>query len=197
MLFLSWAAALAFLIIYAWRGAAYLGIIMMPVVLALAASASAFPAEIEAYVPPALRSWWLPVHVILIGWGEAAFGVAFAAAALRLFAAGGPSRALPPPEKLERLEHRAVALGYPAFTAGALVAGAVWAQEAWGAWWSWEPKQTCSLVVFMLATAYLCARRGRGARGARASVLALLIFAAMVLTLFANVAFGGLHSFGI
>jgi ABC-type transport system involved in cytochrome c biogenesis permease subunit len=188
---------LAFLIIYAWRGTAYLGVIMLPLVLALAASASAFPAEIDAYVAPALRSGWLPVHVILASLGEAAFAFAFAAAALRLFAAGGPGRVLPPAVELERVEQRAVALGYPAFTAGALVAGAVWAQEAWGAWWNWEPKQTCSLVVFIIATAYLCARRGRGARGARPSVLALLIFAATVLTLFANVIFGGTHSFGI
>ncbi|HUU55965.1 MAG TPA: cytochrome c biogenesis protein CcsA [bacterium] len=196
-LFLSWASALAFLIIYARTRAAYLGVILIPLALVLAAVASAFPSEIDAQVAPTLRSWWLPVHVILACLGEAAFAVAFAAAALRLFAAGGPGRPLPARDKLENVEYRAVALGYPLFTVGALVAGAVWAQEAWSTWWSWEPKQTCSLVVFILATAYLYARRGRGWRGARTSVLAVLIFAAAAFALFANVIFGGPHSFGI
>ena len=95
------------------------------------------------------------------------------------------------------MEGRAVAVGYPLFTAGALVAGAVWAQQAWSTWWNWEPKQTCSLLVFVLATAYIYARRGRGWRGVRVSVLAMLIFAAAAFALFANVIFGGPHSFGI
>ena len=144
---------------------------------AYAAAASAFPSEIGAYVAPTLRSWWLPVHVILAGAGEAAFAVAFAAAVLRLFASGRPGGLLPAADKLEDVECRAVTLGYPLFTAGALVAGALWAEQAWGAWWNWEPKQICSLIVFLLATAYLYARHGRGWRGARASVLAILLFA--------------------
>jgi len=197
IIFLSWAAAGAFLIMYARKRAAYLGVILMPVALVLAAAASAFPSEIGAYVAPTLRSWWLPVHVILAGAGEAAFAVAFAAAVLRLFASGRPGGLLPAADKLEDVECRAVTLGYPLFTAGALVAGALWAEQAWGAWWSWEPKQICSLIVFLLATAYLYARHGRGWRGARASVLAILLFAAAAFTLFANVIFGGPHSFGL
>ena len=197
MTFLSWASVGAFLIISARSGASYLGVIIMPLALVFAALASAFPSEIGAYVAPALRSWWLPVHVILVCSGEVAFAVAFAAAALRLFATGGPGGLLPDEAKLEKVESGAVAVGYPLFSVGALVAGAVWAQQAWSAWWNWEPKQTCSLIVFILATAYIYARRGRGWRGARVSVLAMLIFAAAAFALFANVIFGGPHSFGI
>jgi cytochrome c-type biogenesis protein CcsB len=197
MTFLSWASVAAFIIISTKTRALCLGVIIMPLALVLAAAASAFPSEIGAYVLPALRSWWLPVHVILVCLGEAAFAVAFAAAALRLFATGGRGSLLPTEGALEKVEARAVSVGYPLFTVGALVAGGVWAQQAWAAWWNWEPKQTCSLIVFLLATAYIYARRGRGWRGARVSVLAMLIFAAAAFALFANVIFGGPHSFGV
>jgi ABC-type transport system involved in cytochrome c biogenesis permease subunit len=195
--FFSWATVLTFLVIYGRKRAAYAGVVLMPVALALAGIASAFPSEIEVQLAPTLRSWWLPVHVILACLGEAAFAVAFAAAGLRLLGGGGRGGRLPAAETLEALESGAVAVGYPLFAVGALAAGAVWAQQAWATWWSWEPKQVCSLLVFLTATAYLHARRARGWRGARASVLAILIFAAAIFTLFANVIFGGPHSFGI
>lgn len=197
MTFLSWASAGGFLIIFARTRVLYPGVILMPLALVIGAAASAFPSDIGAYVEPALRSWWLPVHVILICLGEVAFAVAFAAAALRLFASGGPGGLLPAEDELERIEGRAIAVGYPLFTVGALVAGAVWAQQAWSSWWDWEPKQTISLLVFILATTYLWARRSRGWRGVRAAVLAMLIFAAAAFALFVNVIFGGPHSFGI
>ena len=83
----------------------------------------------------------------------------------------------------------------PLFTIGALVAGAIWAQKSWSVWWNWDPKETSSLVVFLIAAAYLHARHVAGWRGRRSAILAALIFVAAVFTLFANLIFGGLHSY--
>ncbi len=192
----SWAAVLFFLVFY-WRTRqALLGAIVMPIAFILLVLASLFPSDIEGQLIPALQSWWLTIHVTLACLGEGAFAVAFAAAVSRLFRGDKPGRILPSREVLSVLEYRAVTFGYPLFTIGALVAGAIWAQKAWSVWWSWDPKETASLVVFLLATAYLHARHVRGWSGNKAAVLAILIFVASVLTLFANMIFGGLHSYG-
>lgn len=193
----SWAAVLVFLLFY-WRTRlAFLGTIVMPVAFLLIVLASLFPSKIEGQLIPALQSWWLTIHVTLACLGEGAFAVGFAAAVLYLVRGEKPSRYLPAKDTLDLIEYRAVAVGYPLFTIGALVAGAIWAQKAWSVWWSWDPKETASLVVFLIATAYLHARRLRGWRGRRSAVLAILIFLLAVATLFSNMIFGGLHSYGL
>jgi cytochrome c-type biogenesis protein CcsB len=194
---LSWTAVLFFLLFYVKTRGAFLGVIVMPVAFLLIVVSSLFPSDIETQLIPALQSWWLTIHVVLACLAEGAFAVAFAAAFLRLVRSDKPGGRLPSKDRLEDIEYRAVALGYPLFTIGALVAGAIWAQKAWSVWWNWDPKETASLVVFLIATAYLHARRARGWRGTRTAALAILIFVAAVFTLFANLIFGGLHSYGL
>ncbi len=193
----SWASVLIFLLFYLKTRQAFLGTIVMPVAFLLIVLSSLFPSKIEGQLIPALQSWWLTIHVTLACLGEGAFAVGFAAAVLYLFRGDKPSRYLPSKEALDVLEYRAIAIGFPLFTIGALVAGAIWAQKAWSVWWSWDPKETASLVVFLIAVAYLHARRLAGWRGRRTAILAALIFVASVLTLFANLIFGGLHSYGV
>lgn len=193
----SWASVLVFLLFYLKTRQAFLGTVVMPVAFLLIVLASLFPSKIEGQLIPALQSWWLTIHVTLACLGEGAFAVGFAAAVLYLFRGDKASRYLPSRETLDILEYRAVAVGFPLFTIGALVAGAIWAQKAWSVWWSWDPKETASLVVFLVAAAYLHARHVAGWRGRRSAILAALIFVASVLTLFANLIFGGLHSYGV
>jgi cytochrome c-type biogenesis protein CcsB len=193
----SWASVLIFLLFYLRTRQAFLGTIVMPVAFLLIVLSSLFPSKIEGQLIPALQSWWLTIHVTLACLGEGAFAVGFAAAVLYLFRGDKPSRYLPSKETLDVLEYRAIAVGFPLFTIGGLVAGAIWAQKAWSVWWSWDPKETASLVVFLIAVAYLHARRLAGWRGRRTAILAALIFVASVLTLFANLIFGGLHSYGV
>jgi cytochrome c-type biogenesis protein CcsB len=198
LVLLSWAVVMYFLIFYLRTRGAFLGVVVMPVAFLLVAIASLFPADVEGQLMPALQSRWLTVHVVLTCLGEAAFAVAFAAALLRLFRSDGAGAGtrFPSRDRLELIEYRAIALGYPLFAVGALAAGAIWAQKVWSVWWSWDPKETASLVVFLVATAYLHARRVRGWQGARAAALAIMVFAAAAFTLFANLIFGGRHSFG-
>jgi cytochrome c-type biogenesis protein CcsB len=193
----SWASVFFFLVFYVRTRQAFLGTIVMPVAFLLIVLASLFPSRIEGQLIPALQSWWLTIHVTLACLGEGAFAVGFAAAVLYLFRGDKPSKYLPSKDALDVLEYRAIAIGFPLFTIGALVAGAIWAQKAWSVWWSWDPKETASLVVFLIAVAYLHARHVAGWRGKRAAILAALIFVASVFTLFANLVFGGLHSYGI
>lgn len=197
LILFSWAVVFYFLVFYLRTRGAFLGVVVMPVASLSAAAASLFPADVGGGLVPALRSAWVTVHVGLACLGEAAFAVAFAAALLRLFKSGAAGPRLPSPESLELIEYRAITLGYPLFAVGGLVAGAVWAQKVWAAWWSWDPKETASLVVFLVATAYLHARRVRGWQGNRAAVLAILVFVAAAFTVFANLIFGGRHSFGL
>lgn len=195
LLMFSWASVLFYLAFYVKTRQAFLGIIVMPVAFLLLVLGSIFPSEIEGQLVPALQSYWLTIHVTLACLGEGAFALAFAAGVLYLIKPEGKLGFLPERDKLDRIGYAAVAVGYPLFTIGGLVAGAIWAQKAWSVWWSWDPKEVASLVVFLIATVYLHARHLRGWRGAKTAVLQIIIFVAAVLTLFSNMIFGGLHAY--
>jgi cytochrome c-type biogenesis protein CcsB len=190
---------LAFIVFYAvWR-LPLLGALANPVALLLMVTASLFPSEIEAQLIPALQSFWLEIHVTLAALGEGAFAVAAVCSAMYLAlrkAKPNPEGNLPNVELLDKIAYRAMAVGYPLFTIGALVAGAIWAEIAWGAWWSWDPKETGAFVVWVLASLYLHARLSRGWKGVRTAILAILVFIFAILTLLANQILGGLHSYG-
>jgi len=97
---------------------------------------------------------------------------------------------------LDEINYRAVTLGYPLYTLGALFAGAIWAEQAWGAFWSWDPKEVGALIIWLFYSAFLHARYQRVWTGTRTAVLSLTGFAMMMLSFFGNYFFGGLHSYG-
>jgi cytochrome c-type biogenesis protein CcsB len=101
---------------------------------------------------------------------------------------------LPKPQVLDEIGYRAVVVGFPFLTLTILL-GAVWADTAWGSYWSWDPKETASLVTWFIYGAYLHARVMRGWRGDRAAWLLVLGFVAVLFTYFGNLFFGGLHSY--
>lgn len=96
---------------------------------------------------------------------------------------------------LDEVNYRSVALGYPLYTLGALFAGAIWAESAWGSFWSWDPKEVGALIIWLFYSAFLHARYQRGWSGPRTAVLSLIGFAMMMLSLFGNYFFGGLHAY--
>jgi ABC-type transport system involved in cytochrome c biogenesis permease subunit len=96
---------------------------------------------------------------------------------------------------LDEINYRAVTLGYPVYTLGALFAGAIWAESAWGAFWSWDPKEVGALIIWLFYSAFLHARYQRGWSGSRTAILSLTGFAMMMLSFFGNYFFGGLHSY--
>jgi len=96
---------------------------------------------------------------------------------------------------LDEINYRAVTLGYPLYTLGALFAGAIWAEQAWGSFWSWDPKEVGALIIWLFYSAFLHARYQRGWSGTRTAVLSLIGFTMMMLSFFGNYFFGGLHAY--
>jgi cytochrome c-type biogenesis protein CcsB len=98
---------------------------------------------------------------------------------------------------LEDIEYKSIAIGFPLFTIGGLIMGAIWANSAWRTYWSWDPKETWSLITWFIYAGYLHARFVGGWRGKKVSVLALIGFIGVVFTyLGVNLFLSGLHSYG-
>jgi len=152
--------------------------------------------EIQPLIP-ALKSYWIKIHVPanFIGYGAfsmaAMFGAAWLLAGRPFFASRLPSRAW-----LDELSYKAIALGFVFFTI-ATILGALWAAEAWGGYWSWDPKETWALIVWLNYAAWLHTRLVKHVRGALLAWWSLVGFA---ITLFAflgvNMFLSGLHSYG-
>jgi ABC-type transport system involved in cytochrome c biogenesis permease subunit len=160
---------------------------------ALLAVASSPIAPKETLAPiPALRSGWLIIHVALSFIGESFFVVSFVAALAFLFGKDEANKS-----EYDRLTYSSIAIGYPVFTAGALVFGAIWAEQAWGSWWSWDPKEIWALVTWLVYTAYLHLRLTRKRKDALPSIVAVLGFLCAAFTFFGvNYLLPGLHGYG-
>jgi len=104
-------------------------------------------------------------------------------------------RLTPSLDLLDEISYKAVSLGYPLYTVGALFAGAIWAEQAWGSFWSWDPKEVGALIVWLFYSGYLHARYQRGWKGARAAMLVVAGFLMVLLSFFGNYFFGGLHTY--
>jgi cytochrome c-type biogenesis protein CcsB len=144
---------------------------------------------------PALKSNWLLVHVVTAFLGYAAFALAFGAAILYLLQDRQPRASLPPLPVLDRLIYRTTVLGFLLLTLG-IFTGAIWAETAWGRYWSWDPKETWSLITWLIYAALLHARLLKGWHGRRIAWLAVLGFMAVLFT-YLGVSFllTGLHSY--
>jgi cytochrome c-type biogenesis protein CcsB len=187
----------------------YLGLfVMAAVVLVLGL------AETVIYTPagplvPALQSYWLAIHVTAM---TLATGVFFVAAVIgiaylfvdrhaRRVAAGRPTgsdgilRRLPAPEVLDRLAYRTVVFGFPIWTFG-VMAGAIWADRAWGSYWSWDPTETWAFITWVVYACFLHARATAGWRGRRAAYIQLTGFACLLFNvLVISLLVPGLHSY--
>ncbi len=153
-------------------------------------------AEIQPLVP-ALQSWWMKIHVPanFIGYGTFALS-AMVASAYLLKSSGHLVDRLPSLEVLDDVMYKAISVGFAFFTV-ATILGALWAAEAWGGYWSWDPKETWALIVWLNYAAWLHMRLMTGLRGRVASWWALV---GLLVTTFAflgvNMFLSGLHSYG-
>lgn len=96
---------------------------------------------------------------------------------------------------LDEINYRAVSLGYPLYTVGALFAGAIWAEQAWGSFWSWDPKEVGALLVWFFYSAVLHARYNRDWKGGRLAILSVIGTSMIFVTFYGNFFFGGLHAY--
>jgi cytochrome c-type biogenesis protein CcsB len=100
-------------------------------------------------------------------------------------------------DMLDEITYKSIAIGFPIFTLGGLIFGAVWAEQAWGVYWSWDPKETWSLITWFIYAFYLHSRMIRGWRGRKVAIVAVVGFMAVIFTyLGVNLLLSGLHSYG-
>jgi cytochrome c-type biogenesis protein CcsB len=148
-------------------------------------------------VMPALNSYWIAIHVTAAITASGLFIVAGVSAVLYLIRREGPSR-LPGRDELDRAAHRAIVVGFPIWTF-AVIAGAMWADKAWGRYWGWDPKEVWAFVTWLAYAAYLHARATAGWKGRAAMIVSLIGFGCLLFNLIGvNVLpwFGGtLHSY--
>ena len=171
-------------------------------------------AETIIYTPagplvPALQSYWLSIHVTAM---TLATGIFFVAAVLGILylvaeryrariAAGkaqpgnGLLERIPSAAQLDKLTYRTAVFGFPVWTFG-VIAGAIWADQAWGRYWGWDPVETWAFITWVIYAAYLHARATAGWRGARAHYIQLLGFASLITNmLVVQVFITGMHSY--
>jgi len=160
------------------------------ILLAIASSPIA-PRDIQPPIP-ALQSSWLVLHVTFAFIGEAFFTVAFISSIYYL--------AVKDEEKklnADRIIYTSTAIGYPIYTAGALIFGAIWAEAAWGQFWSWDPKETWALITWLTYTVYLHMRFIKKYRGKISAIVQIVAFLFTIFTFFGvNFLLAGLHSYG-
>ncbi|QTA38036.1 cytochrome c biogenesis protein CcsA [Thermosipho ferrireducens] len=140
---------------------------------------------------PALQSYWLVLHVSFAFIGEVFFVVSFATALIYLW-----SKKEKVKKKMDELTYKSILIGFPFFTLGALIFGAIWAKYAWGRFWSWDPKETWSLITWLFYAGYLHSRYLLKWKGKRSSIIAIIAFMLMIFTFFGvNYILSGLHSY--
>jgi cytochrome c-type biogenesis protein CcsB len=203
-------AVAAYLVVLLRQPLRYLGaFVLLPVVLLLGLAGTVLYTAPGPLVP-ALDSYWLKIHVSAAILATGIFLVGFTTSVLYLLReryerrtqAAQPVRfpttlgvRLPAADVLERGTFRVIAFGFPIWTF-AVIAGAIWAEAAWGRYWAWDPKETWAFIAWVIYAAYLHARSTTGVRGRAAVGLAVLAWAAMMFNLFGvNMLISGLHSY--
>lgn len=205
MIFFAWAIILIYLIIE-WRiKSKIIGVFVVPIAFLAMAYASISPDVNNRIEPliPALQSNWLVSHVVTCFMGYAAFAVAFGCGLIYLLKSMGKDNAeklsgffgkLPALAMLDTLIYQSIALGFVFLTIG-IMTGSIWAHYAWGSYWSWDPKETWSLITWLIYAIMLHSRYVRGWRGKRMAMLALIGFACVLFTYFGVNYLSGLHSY--
>ena len=151
--------------------------------------------EVDALNPALQNQPLMTAHVSMAILAYATFAVSFASAILYLIAQGKRISWLPSPAMLDDIGYRSVTFGFP-MLALVLILGSIWAHRAWGAYWSWDPKETSALFTWLVYGVYLHTRTLRGWRGRRSAVVLIFGFAAVLFTYYGNYFFGGMHAYG-
>jgi ABC-type transport system involved in cytochrome c biogenesis permease subunit len=141
-------------------------------------------------MPALQQSWLLTTHVASAVISYGAFAIGFGTSLAYLVQSKSPEVS----ENLDKISYHSVLIGFPFLTL-VIILGALWADIAWGRYWSWDPKETASLVTWLLYASYLHTRVLRRWRGKRSAILMVAGFLAVLITFFGNYIFKGLHSY--
>lgn len=197
-----------FLIVNIWVDIRFIGVFVTGLVLLFLGVT-----RVNYYVPvvplpPALESYWLVIHIIVAILAVGFFSLAFALSVVQLLQSRSQRRldasllsktnflkSFPTSDALENLAYRVAIIGF-VFWTFTLIAGAIWAEHAWGRYWGWDVKEVWTFVIWVLYAGYIHARATRGWRGDRSAWLSIVAYAAVVFNFaIVNVFFKGLHAY--
>jgi cytochrome c-type biogenesis protein CcsB len=203
LVFFSWSIALLYLVVEFIYKNKIIGAFAVPFAFASMAYASLSPEFSSAITPlvPALQSNWLIAHVFTCFIGYAAFAVSCGTGIMYLVKSldkgDSPNSllaTLPSLKVIDDITHKVILFG---FIWLGIISGAVWANSAWGTYWSWDPKETWSLITWFIYASALHARFTRGWGGKRIAWIAIIGFLAVAFTYYGvNFLLSGLHSYG-
>ena len=203
LVFFSWTLMLLYLILE-WRTKnRTFGTFVTPLVFLAMAYASFSPnisSQIQPLIP-ALKSNWLISHVITCFFGYAAFALSFGVSIMYLLKRLDAEeknnlflRLIPSTAILDDLNYQMIVTGFLMLTLG-IITGSVWAHSAWGTYWSWDPKETWSLITWLVYASVIHARLVRGWKGKKIAILSIVGFACVLFTYFGVNFLAGLHSY--
>jgi cytochrome c-type biogenesis protein CcsB len=201
LVFFSWTVAALYIFVEFKYRERIIGVFATPLIFLAIAYASLSPNIADKITPliPALKSNWLIAHVITCFLGYAGFAVAFGFSIMYLVKPEnkdeGPLLSkLPPLAVIDELTYQMVMFGFLFLTIG-IITGAVWANSAWGTYWSWDPKETWSLITWLVYAVLLHLRMMRGWNGKQIAWVSILGFMAVLFTYFGVNLLPGLHSY--
>jgi cytochrome c-type biogenesis protein CcsB len=203
LIFFSWTMALLYLYVEMKYKEQGFGVFVSPLIF-LAIAYASFDPSISATINPlipALKSNWLIAHVVTCFLGYAGFALAFGLSLTYFVKPKQPEKnkifsLLPGEEVIDELTYQMVVFGFLFLTIG-IITGAVWANSAWGKYWSWDPKETWSLITWFVYAIFLHLRMMRGWHGRNLALVSITGFVAVLFTYFGvNFLLSGLHSYG-
>ena len=203
LVFFSWTLMLLYLILE-WRTKnRTIGTFVTPLVFLAMAYASFSPnisSQIQPLIP-ALKSNWLISHVITCFFGYAAFALSFGVSIMYLLKRLDAEeknnlflKLIPSTTILDDLNYQMIVIGFLMLTLG-IITGSVWAHSAWGTYWSWDPKETWSLITWLVYASVIHTRLVRGWKGKKIAILSIVGFACVLFTYFGVNYLSGLHSY--
>ena len=205
MAFVAWSIILGYLLLEFTYGIRTIGAFVVSIGFIAMGAASLLPYRYQTAEPlvPALNSYWIYIHVSVTLTSYAAFAMAGGLGVMYLLKERAERKGLqssvtasfPTLEIIDELGYKSITIGFPLLAFGVIL-GAMWANYAWGGYWSWDPKETWSLIVWLIYGAYIHARMTRGWGGHRAAIYAIFGFL-MVIFCFWGVNFllSGLHAY--
>jgi cytochrome c-type biogenesis protein CcsB len=192
-----------FLAVQLWRDVRFLGAFVTGLVALLLGLASVNFYVPVTPLPPALQSVWLVIHVFVATLATGFFAVGGGLSIAQLLQSRRESgkgglrflRSFPSSERLETMANRLIIVGF-AFWTFTLMAGAIWAERAWGRYWGWDTKEVWTFIIWVVFAGYVHARATRGWRGNPSAWLAIVGFAAVLFNFtVVNLFFSGLHAY--
>jgi len=203
LIFFAWTLILLYLVVEWKTKNRTVGAFATPLAFLAMAYASYSPAISSRIQPlvPALKSNWLIAHVITCFFGYAAFGLAFGLSLMFLLKKTERQeknnfflKIIPDSFLLDELSYQMVVIGFLLLTLG-IITGSVWAHSAWGSYWSWDPKETWSLITWLVYAALLHSRMVRGWKGNKLAAMCIIGFCCVLFTYFGVNYLAGLHSY--